>query len=115
MSHPCVFCRIAAGELPARIVYETEQVLAFWDISPIAPVHILIIPRQHIQDTSMLDETTAPVMAEMFLAARDVAAREGIDDTGYRLLINTGRDGGQSVFHMHMHLLGGRKMRWPPG
>lgn len=111
----CVFCRIVAGELPARIAHETEQVLAFHDVSPVAPQHVLIIPKAHIQDPSGLDERTAPVMAEIFLVAGKVAADLGVDGAGYRLVMNQGADGGQSVFHMHLHLLAGRRMAWPPG
>ncbi len=111
----CIFCRIAAGRLPAAWVYESETVLAFEDANPVAPVHVLVIPRTHISDPSALDETTAPLMGEMFLAARLVAERKGIAASGYRLVMNTGRDGGQSVYHMHLHVLGGRRMSWPPG
>ena len=115
MSDACIFCQIAAGELPAEIVYETDDVLAFRDLNPVAPTHVLIIPRQHIQAPSALDAATAPVMGEIFLAAGQVAAQIGLTERGYRLVMNEGRDGGQSVFHMHLHLLGGRRLTWPPG
>ncbi len=111
----CIFCQISAGTRPATVVYESPRVLAFRDIQPVAPVHSLIIPRQHIVEPSALDEATAGVVAEMVLAARDVAAAEGVAATGYRLVMNQGAHGGQSVFHMHLHLLGGRPLRWPPG
>lgn len=111
----CVFCRIVRREVPAQIVYETSRILAFQDIQPVAPVHVLLIPREHIVDPSALTEDNAAVMGEMFIVARDVAAQLGVADTGYRLVMNKGRFGGQSVFHMHLHLLAGRQMTWPPG
>ncbi len=113
--HDCPFCQIVDGRLPATRIFESETVLAFEDIHPVAPVHVLVIPRAHISDPSALDETTAPLMGEMFLVARRVAEQKGIAASGYRLVMNTGRDGGQSVFHMHLHVLGGRMMAWPPG
>jgi histidine triad (HIT) family protein len=115
MTSDCIFCRIAAGEQPASLVFESDTVVAFRDIAPAAPVHVLIIPRQHIVDPSSLDETSAPVMADMFMAARTIAAQLGVAESGYRLVMNQGQDGGQSVFHMHLHLLAGRWMAWPPG
>ncbi len=115
MAGDCVFCRIVAGAQPARVVFESDTVLAIRDIRPIAPTHILIIPKQHIVGPSSLDESTAPIMADLFLAAKEVAANEGISGAGYRLVMNQGAEGGQSVFHMHLHLLGGRRMAWPPG
>jgi histidine triad (HIT) family protein len=115
MDNGCIFCRIAAGELPAERLYEDGTVLAFRDIRPVAPVHILVIPRQHIVGLADLDEATAPVMASLFLAARHIAAQEGLAEEGYRLVINQGVNGGQSVYHLHLHILGGRHMGWPPG
>ncbi|GAB4569875.1 MAG: histidine triad nucleotide-binding protein [Anaerolineae bacterium] len=111
----CVFCQIVAGELPAKVEFETERVLAFRDINPTAPVHVLVIPKLHITDPSELDDATAPVVGEMFRVAHAVAEQLGVAGPGYRLVMNKGRQGGQSVFHMHLHLLGGRQMRWPPG
>ena len=111
----CIFCQISAGTRPATIVYETPRVLAFHDINPVAPVHILIIPRQHIVDQSGLDDSTSIVVAEMFMVARNVADAEGVAANGYRLVMNQGVHGGQSVLHMHLHLLAGRPLRWPPG
>ena len=111
----CVFCRIVGGELPAQIVYETPRVLAFHDIQPVAPVHVLLIPREHIVDSSALTEDNADLVSEIFIAARDVAEQLGVADAGYRLVMNKGRFGGQSVFHMHLHLLAGRQLTWPPG
>jgi histidine triad (HIT) family protein len=115
MTTECVFCRIVAGRLPADKVFENDTVLAFRDINPVAPTHILLIPRQHIAGPAALDETTAAVMVDLLLAAKAVAAQEGIEASGYRLVLNQGMAAGQSVFHLHMHLIGGRRLRWPPG
>jgi len=111
----CLFCRISAGEIPAQLLYETPDVVAFRDISPEAPTHILIIPRKHIPSVSELEVGDARVMGELFLAAQELARKEGIEESGYRMVMNAGADAGQAVFHIHMHLLGGRGMRWPPG
>jgi histidine triad (HIT) family protein len=111
----CIFCRIAAGEIPAKIVHEEPDVLAFRDIDPKAPTHILVIPRRHIGSLNDLTDADAALAARMLLVARQVAAQEGLAAPGYRVIMNTGRDGGQSVDHLHLHLLGGRAMRWPPG
>ena len=115
MDENCIFCRIVEGSLPADRVYENQHVLAFRDIHPVAPVHILVIPRQHLVGPSFLDEDAAFLMAEMFLAVKEIALKEGIDGTGYRLVMNQGMDGGQEIHHMHLHILGGRRLRWPPG
>jgi histidine triad (HIT) family protein len=115
MSSNCSFCRIVAGDLPSKKVLETERVLAFKDISPAAPTHILIIPKQHITDPQSLNTGTAPLIGDLFLAAKQIAEEHGLASSGYRLVMNQGRDGGQSVFHMHLHLLAGRRMSWPPG
>lgn len=111
----CLFCRIVAGEMSADIVHENDDVVAFRDIDPRAPTHVLVIPRRHVASVDDLDEETAPLVGELYLAARDVAREEGIAGDGYRLVMNTGEEAGQSVFHMHLHLLGGRPMDWPPG
>ena len=108
----CLFCRIIAGEIPSNKVYEDERVLAFRDIDPQAPTHILIIPKQHAD--SVL-EAEPSVIAYMTEAAKLIAEKEGLCEKGFRLVINTGEEGGQSVKHLHMHLLGGRSMQWPPG
>lgn len=110
-----LFLRIIRREIPADIVYETEQVLAFRDIDPKAPVHVLIIPKQHIRTVNDIADSQAGVLGEMVLAAQAIAAQEGIADQGYRLVMNCNEHGGQSVFHIHMHLLGGRQLSWPPG
>lgn len=111
----CLFCRIASGEISADLILETSDVLAFRDINPQAPTHILIIPREHIPSVSEMEEDQAPILGKLFLAARDLARKEGIQEGGYRMVVNAGSDAGQSVFHVHMHLLGGREMKWPPG
>ena len=111
----CLFCRIAAGEIPADIVYSDEEVVAFRDIAPQAPTHILIIPRKHIASVNDLTEDDTEVMGHLFQVARQLAESEGIADDGYRMVLNAGADGGQTVFHIHLHLLGGRPMAWPPG
>lgn len=113
MSESCVFCRIARGEIPAKIVAEGENVLAFRDLDPRAPVHVLVIPRAHIQSLDGADD--AALLGELLLLAADVARQEGIAGSGYRTIINTNSDGGQSVAHLHAHVLGGRQLGWPPG
>jgi histidine triad (HIT) family protein len=111
----CLFCRIAAGEIPAEIVLATPDLVAFRDINPQAPTHILIIPRRHIATVSNLEPSDAEIMGKLFLAAQDLAGRDGITEGGFRMVVNAGADAGQTVFHVHMHLLGGRRMDWPPG
>jgi len=116
VSNPdCLFCRIAAGEIPAEIVRSDPEVIAFRDINPQAPTHILIIPRKHIPSVSGLEVGEAAIMGKLFLAAKELAQEEGISEGGYRMVVNAGRDAGQTVFHIHLHLLGGRGMAWPPG
>ncbi len=113
MSADCLFCRIVAGKIPATLIAETEDCVAFRDISPQAPVHVLVIPRLHI---ASLDEVEDPLLlGRMMLLATQLAREEGIAVTGYRTVINTRDDGGQSVAHLHIHVLGGRKLKWPPG
>jgi histidine triad (HIT) family protein len=109
----CLFCRVVRGEVPARLVAETEHCVAFRDINPQAPVHVLIVPREHV---ASLNEAGDPALVgRLALLAADIARREGIADRGYRTVINTNADAGQTVFHIHLHLLGGRVMGWPPG
>jgi histidine triad (HIT) family protein len=109
----CLFCRIAKGELPANIVKQNEQYVAFRDIHPHAPAHILVIPREHVR--SLNEATDANLVGGMLLFARDVANGESIGKAGYRVVLNTNGDGGQTVFHIHAHIMGGRAMKWPPG
>lgn len=110
-----LFLKIIQREIPADIVYETDEVLAFRDIDPQAPTHILIIPKRRIPTINDLSDEDAPRLGKMVLAARDIARQEGVSDDGYRLVFNCNRDGGQSVYHIHLHLLGGRRLTWPPG
>ncbi len=111
----CLFCKISTGEIPSTIEYENDRVIAFKDINPQAPVHILIIPREHISSTLELTNENANILGDMALLAQKIAKLEGIDKSGYRWVINTGDEGGQSVYHIHLHLLGGRPFNWPPG
>ena len=111
----CLFCRIVAGTVPADKVHEDELVVAFRDIAPRAPTHILVIPRDHIASAADLTDTDGPMLGRLFATAAELARNEGIADAGYRLVSNVGRWGGQSVDHLHIHLLGGRSFDWPPG
>jgi histidine triad (HIT) family protein len=111
----CIFCQISTGQLPAAIEYEDDQIVAFRDIHPQAPVHILIIPRKHIATTNDLTPEDAELVGKMVLVARGLAERIGFAERGYRLTFNCNRDGGQAVYHLHLHLMGGRAMSWPPG
>ncbi|HEU4585306.1 MAG TPA: HIT domain-containing protein [Gemmatimonadaceae bacterium] len=113
MPQDCIFCRIVAGELPAKVVAETDDCVAFQDIDPKAPVHVVVVPRRHIP--SLNDATDPVIIGKLSLLAADIAKREGISESGYRTVINTNGDAGQTVFHIHLHLLGGRAMGWPPG
>ncbi|HEX2766399.1 MAG TPA: histidine triad nucleotide-binding protein [Candidatus Limnocylindria bacterium] len=110
----CLFCRIAAGEIPSDRVYEDDRVVAFRDINPQAPTHVLVIPRRHIRDVDALTDEDGPLLAALFAAVRRIAEEAGLE-SGYRVVTNVGPDAGQSVFHLHFHLLGGRTMGWPPG
>jgi len=110
----CIFCRIVRGEVPARIVYQDEDVTAFHDLAPCAPVHILIIPNRHVAGVAQVEPKDAAVLGKLFVIARRLAEQENIVD-GYRLVVNNGPGAGQSVFHLHVHLLGGRSLGWPPG
>jgi histidine triad (HIT) family protein len=111
----CIFCRIAEGEIPANIVYRDENVVAFEDIKPVAPVHLLIIPTRHISSIRELDESNADVLVNLVHTANKLAREKDIHDAGFRLNINAGPNGGQTVYHLHVHLIGGRFMTWPPG
>lgn len=115
MADDCLFCRIASGEQDADVVAEEDRWLAFRDINPQAPIHVLIIPKQHVGSVDDLEPEDRDLAGELVLAARRVARQEGLSDDGYRLVANTGRRAGQSVFHLHFHVLGGRSMKWPPG
>ena len=109
----CIFCRIANGEIPAKVLHRDDHAVAFHDLAPQAPTHVLVIPKRHVESLNQFDD---PAMAgALFAMARDVAKAEGIAESGYRVTINTNRDGGQTVFHLHLHVMGGRQMAWPPG
>ncbi|WP_119072625.1 histidine triad nucleotide-binding protein [Aggregatilinea lenta] len=111
----CIFCRIAAGDIPAQVVYQDDDVVAFRDTNPQAPVHVLVIPREHVPGPLALGDDYAALAGKLVAAAAQVARQEDIADTGYRLVMNEGRQAQQSVFHVHLHVLGGRAMHWPPG
>ncbi len=111
----CIFCKIVNGDIPADKVYEDEDVLAFRDLGPQAPVHVLVIPKAHIATLNDLGTADAAVMGKLYLAAGKVATELGIAESGYRTVMNCNAQGGQTVFHIHLHLLGGRQMTWPPG
>ncbi len=114
MSEECIFCKIADKEISSSIVYEDPEIVAFNDINPQAPVHIIIIPRKHIPTVTDLEENDAELVGKLFIVAKKLARAKEIED-GYRLVINCNPGAGQSVFHIHLHLLGGRKFSWPPG
>ena len=115
MSDDCIFCKIAAGEIPAEKVYEDDLVVGFRDLNPQAPTHVLLIPRKHIAGLNDLQAEDEVIVGRLERAAAKVAADEGFAESGYRTVINCNDDGGQTVFHLHLHLLGGRRMSWPPG
>lgn len=115
MSDDCVFCAIARGDIPADVVAESDHWIAFRDLSPQAPTHVLVIPREHLASLNDLDESRADLAGQLLLAAREVATLEDLADDGYRVVANTHERAGQSVFHIHLHVLGGRVMKWPPG
>ena len=111
----CLFCKIAGAEIPADIIYESDEVIAFRDINPQAPTHALIIPKRHISTINDLRETDAEIVGKLYLAARSIADKEGFAERGYRVTMNCNAAAGQTVFHIHLHLLGGREFSWPPG
>lgn len=111
----CIFCRIAAGQAPARIVYEDNEAVVFHDRHPQAPVHLLVIPRQHLESVAAAEERDRGLLGHLLLVAARTAREVGIATHGYRVVTNCGLAGGQSVFHLHLHVLGGRRLNWPPG
>lgn len=111
----CIFCKIIRGEIPCSKVYEDEKILAFNDINPEAPVHVLIIPKTHIESANYIDEKNSEILAHIFFAAKKIATQLGVAESGYRIVNNCGEQGGQTVKHIHFHLLGGRDLKWPPG
>ena len=110
----CIFCKIANGEIPSKKIYEDEKVCAFYDLDPQAPIHVLIIPKEHISSVMELNEENADIVSHIFLVAKKLAQELNLEK-GFRLVNNCGEEGGQSVMHLHFHLLGGRSMKWPPG
>lgn len=118
-SHPpeqqagCIFCRIARAEVPAQVIYETPDAVAFRDLNPQGPIHALVIPRRHVPALHEADD--AALLGHLLLTARQVAEQEGLGQSGYRVVLNNGPDGGQTVGHLHLHVLGGRRFGWPPG
>jgi len=111
----CIFCKIAAHEVPTETVHETDRIVAFRHMDPTAPTHILLIPKEHIGSIADIEDRHGAMLADIAQAATHLAKTEGIDRSGWRLVTNVGPDAGQSVFHLHVHLLGGRPMQWPPG
>ncbi len=111
----CIFCKIAAGEMGTEFLYENDEIVAFRDLNPQAPSHILIIPKAHIAKVDDLNEKHETLAGKLILVAKKIAKNEGVSESGYRLVFNNGDDGGQEVPHLHLHLLGGRKLNWPPG
>ena len=111
----CIFCKITAGDIEAQVVFEDDELLAFEDINPVAPVHILIVPKKHIETINDLGRADSGLVGSMFLCAKNLASDRGISQSGYRTVMNCMSGAGQSVFHIHLHLLGGRIFRWPPG
>lgn len=111
----CLFCSISAGKIPATVLYEDDDVIAFEDIMPAAPVHFLVIPKKHISTLNDLTEEDIPLMGKMHFVAKTIAKAKGVDESGFRTVMNCNQDGGQTVYHIHMHVLGERKLTWPPG
>jgi histidine triad (HIT) family protein len=111
----CLFCRVISGEVPGNVVYRDQQLTAFRDINPLAPTHVLIVPNEHLSSTYEMGEQHVPLMGRIVHVAAELARQEGLQAGGYRLIVNTGPDAGQSVGHFHLHLLGGRRLGWPPG
>jgi histidine triad (HIT) family protein len=111
----CLFCKIVNGDIPADIIHKSETTVAFRDINPQAPTHVLVIPRKHVATINDLGEDDSRVVGDMYLAAKEIAASEGIAEEGYRAVMNCNAGAGQTVFHIHLHVLGGRSLSWPPG
>jgi len=111
----CIFCKIIAGKAPGRIIYQDDQVTAFHDIHPVGPTHVLIVPNKHIASANDLTVEDEPLMGHLITVARQLARQEEVDQSGYRLILNTGPNSGQAVFHLHLHLIGGQRMRFPMG
>jgi histidine triad (HIT) family protein len=115
MAHDCLFCKIIAGDIPSNEVYSDDDVYAFYDINPATPTHVLIIPKKHLTDINEANLEDTALLGKLLLKANEIAASLGLAQDGFRYVINTGKDGGQTVFHLHLHILGGRALGWPPG
>jgi len=111
----CIFCKIANGEIPTDKIYEDERVVAFYDINPQSPVHFLVVPKEHISSIKEIDESNVSIISHIFLVIKKIATDNGLDEKGYRIVNNCGEYGGQTVDHLHFHILGGRELLWPPG
>ncbi len=111
----CIFCKIIEREIPATIAYEDKRIIAFEDVNPQAPVHILLIPKEHFTSLNDMPESKKDIVSHIFIKAKEIAKQKNINDSGFRIVLNTGKNSGQAVFHIHFHLLGGRRMTWPPG
>ncbi len=115
MDNDCIFCKIIKKEIPAKVVFENEYVIAFNDINPVADIHLLVIPKKHIETLNDLENEDIPLVGKIFMAIKELARQRGIYSNGYRVIANCNKDAGQDVFHLHFHLIGGRKLTWPPG
>lgn len=115
MSEGCIFCKIASGAIPVHPIYEDEQLIAFPDLSPVAPIHVLVIPRKHLSSLQSADADDKELLGHAMLTLPLIAERIGLAQEGFRIVLNTGQNGGQTVMHLHWHILGGRYMEWPPG
>ena len=111
----CIFCKIVKGEIPSEKVYEDEEILVFKDIQPAAPIHVVVIPKKHINNLNEINEEDSKIIGNIFISIKKVADKLGMSENGYRVVSNCGKDGGQTVEHIHFHLLGGRSLQWPPG
>ena len=111
----CLFCKIVSGDIPAEKVFENDHVIGFQDLNPQAPTHVLVIPKKHVSTINDLQDEDKALVGEMYMAAKQIAADQGLAEKGYRTVINCNEEAGQTVFHIHLHLLGGRRMQWPPG
>ncbi|NLW21965.1 MAG: histidine triad nucleotide-binding protein [Tissierellia bacterium] len=111
----CIFCKIVNKEIPSEIIYEDDKVMAFKDVNPQSPVHVLVIPKEHIESSNDIDDNNSQLIGHIFVTIKELAKELGIDEDGYRIVNNCGSFGGQTVYHIHFHLLGGRKFSWPPG
>lgn len=111
----CVFCKIVSGEIPSKVIYQDDDIMAFEDLSPQAPVHFLVIPKKHIQSANQIDETNMELIGKIYKKIAELAKEKGFAESGYRVINNCGEDGGQTVPHIHFHVLAGRSLQWPPG